>query len=172
MVRIRVFSFFREEVPKTDGFKEISEEEVCYVLKDNRYNESIIQQPEFQINMDKFTPCNSFITSFFSIERIMFFLEYGIAYIDEVVPEKQIIRYPQFFALQNIIKRLENGGKTGVIWHTQGSGKTNLAAYSNRLIRDYYYKNEITAKFYFVVDRLDLLTQAKGEFKKIWIECY
>ena len=54
--------------------------------------------------------------------------------------------------------------KGGIIWHTQGSGKTALAAFSNRVIRDYYAKKKVSTRFFFVVDRLDLLTQASVEF--------
>ena len=53
------------------------------------------------------------------------------------------MRYPQLFATRKIIERLEDGGKGGTIWHTQGSGKTGLAAFSNRVIRDYYAKKNI-----------------------------
>lgn len=75
------------------------------------------------------------------------------------------MRYPQFFATRKIIERLEAGGKGGIIWHTQGSGKTGLAAFSNRVVRDYYAKKNINARFFFVVDRLELLNQASVEFK-------
>ena len=74
------------------------------------------------------------------------------------------MRYPQFFATRKIIERLESGGKGGIIWHTQGSGKTALAAFSNRVVRDYYAKKKVSTRFFFVVDRLDLLTQASVEF--------
>ena len=75
------------------------------------------------------------------------------------------MRYPQFFATRKIIERLESGGKGGIIWHTQGSGKTGLAAFANRVVRDYYAKKNINARFFFVVDRLELLNQASVEFK-------
>ena len=160
------FSFFREEQPKTSGFCEISSDKIAYVLRDNGYSDSISETEEFQTNLEKETPCNSFITSFFDKERLMFLLHYGIAYIDGKVPQKQCMRYPQFFASKQILKRLENGGKSGIIWHTQGSGKTNLTAYCNRIISDYYARKGITTRFYFIVDRLDLLVQASSELKK------
>ncbi len=37
------------------------------------------------------------------------------------------MRYPQYFATKAIERGLEEGMKKGVIWHTQGSGKTALA---------------------------------------------
>ena len=87
-------------------------------------------------------------------------------YVKEKVPQKHIMRYPQFFASRKIIERLEAGGKGGIIWHTHGSGKTGLSAFCLRVISDYYQKSNITARFFFVVDRLDLLRQASIEFQK------
>lgn len=55
--------------------------------------------------------------------------------------------------------------KKGVIWHTQGSGKTALAFSNVHFLRDYYQNQGEIAKFYFIVDRLDLATQAKAEFE-------
>lgn len=160
------FSFFREELPKTTGFVDISRDKIKSVLKDNHYSPSEADTPEFYTNLDTDTPCNRFITSMFDKERITFFLRYGITYVNSAVPEKHIMRYPQFFASKALQKRLDNGGKSGIIWHTQGSGKTELAAFSTRILRDYYAKKAVTARFYYVVDRLDLLTQVSGEMSK------
>ena len=55
--------------------------------------------------------------------------------------------------------------KNGIIWHTQGSGKTALAFYNVRHLSNYFQKKGQIAKFYFIVDRLDLLKQASGEFR-------
>ena len=74
------------------------------------------------------------------------------------------MRYPQFFTTLAIEKRLDAGAKNGIIWHTQGSGKTALAFHNVRYLRDYYQKQGKIAKFYSIVDRLDLLTQASEEF--------
>lgn len=160
------FSFFREEQPKTTGFVDIPMDKIKAVLKDNHYSPAEADTPEFYTNLDMNTPCNRFITSLFAKERITYFLRYGITYVNGKVPEKHIMRYPQFFASQALMKRLDNGGKSGIIWHTQGSGKTELAAFSTRILRDYYAKKAVTARFYYVVDRLDLLTQVSGEMSK------
>lgn len=160
------FSFFREESPKTIGFVDISMDKIKAVLKDNHYSPAEADTPEFYTNLDMNTPCNRFITSLFAKERITYFLRYGITYVNGSVPEKHIMRYPQFFASKALMKRLDNGGKSGIIWHTQGSGKTELAAFSTRILRDYYAKKAVTARFYYVVDRLDLLTQVSGEMSK------
>jgi len=39
-----------------------------------------------------------------------------------------------------IEKKLDSGVKHGIIWHTQGSGKTALAFHNVRYLRDYYQK--------------------------------
>lgn len=161
------FSFFREDNEQyhlTYPYKEIDEDTIKYVMKDCGYNPDETDTPEFAENLKVGTPCNSFVTSVFDKERFLYFLQYGIMFISSQIPEKHIMRYPQFFATKKIIERLETGGKGGIIWHTQGSGKTAIAAFSNHIIRDYYSKKDISTRFFFVVDRLDLLTQASIEF--------
>ncbi|MDE6252758.1 MAG: DEAD/DEAH box helicase family protein [Lachnospiraceae bacterium] len=161
------FSFFREDNEQyhlTYPYKDINIDTIKYVMKDCGYNPVETDTPEFAENLKTGTPCNSFVTSVFDKERFLYFLKYGIMFISSQIPEKHIMRYPQFFATRKIIERLESGGKGGIIWHTQGSGKTAIAAFSNRVIRDYYSKKDISTRFFFVVDRLDLLTQASIEF--------
>ena len=160
------FSFFREEQPKTSSFVNVSLDRIKAVLKDNHYSPSEADTEEFQTNLDMNTPCNRFVTSLFDKERILYYIRYGMTYVNNTVPEKHIMRYPQFFASKALLKKLDNGGKSGIIWHTQGSGKTALAAMSTRILRDYYAGQGITARFYYVVDRLDLLTQVSGEMAK------
>lgn len=121
--------------------------------------------PEFQTNLSVDQPCNKFITSLFDKERLLYLLRYGMMYVDGDIPQKHIMRYPQFFASRHIVKRLKNGGKNGIIWHTQGSGKTGLAAFCVPILRDYYANQGINTRFFYVVDRLSLLTQVAGEMR-------
>ena len=163
------FSFFREDNQKflrDYTYLDISDKKIKEVVVDCGYNPKEADTPEFKENLKPTTPCNSFITSVYNKERFLYFIKYGIMYVDDNIPEKNIMRYPQFFATRKIIERLNNGGKGGIIWHTQGSGKTALSAFSNRVIRDYYAEKNITTRFFFVVDRLDLLRQAAEEFVK------
>lgn len=164
------FNFFREESKESVPLEEDDDEVISALLIDNGYSPSVMETPEYLTNIAVNTPCNSFITSMFQIKRIMFLLQYGILYDDETVPEKHIMRYPQFFASQEILKRLKSGQKSGIIWHTQGSGKTELAVYTNRILRDYYAHQNINTRFFYVVDRLELLTQTKAEFEKRGVE--
>lgn len=162
------FSFFREDDESyitNYKYKNIEITQIKEVMKDCGYNPSETDTPEFAENLRVDTPCNSFVTSVFDKERFLYFIHYGIMFIEGTIPQKHIMRYPQFFATRKIIERLEGGGKGGIIWHTQGSGKTGLAAFSNRVIRDYYAKKNINTRMFFIVDRLDLLTQASTEFR-------
>lgn len=161
------FSFFREDDEQyllKYPYLDITEEQIRYVIKDCGYNPNEYDTDEFQENLKTGRPCNSFVTSVYDKERFIYFLRYGMMFLNGKVPEKHIMRYPQFFATRKIIERLEKGGKGGIIWHTQGSGKTGLAAFSNRVVRDYYAKQNINTRFFFIVDRLDLLRQASIEF--------
>ena len=166
------FNFFREteKTRKQSGFTDVSDDEIRNLLTDNHYSPTEFDTPEFQTNLDINSPCNRFVTSFFDPERIIFLLQYGFCFVKEKddkgnpVTNKHIMRYPQFFASRAILDRLNKGEKLGIIWHTQGSGKTELAAYANRIIRDYYAKKGIITRFFFVVDRIDLLRQASDEF--------
>ena len=162
------FSFFREDDENYHmdyPYLKITEETIRYIIKDCGYNPSEYDTEEFKENLKTGTPCNCFVTSVFDRERFIYFLHYGMIYLNGKIPEKHIMRYPQFFATRKIIERLEKGGKGGIIWHTQGSGKTGLAAFANRIIRDYYAKQNVNTRFFFIVDRLDLLRQASIEFK-------
>lgn len=162
------FSFFREDEETYHvkyPYVEVNMDKIKKVMRDCGYNPTETDTPEFNHNLQSTTPCNSFVTSIYDKERFIYFLQYGMMYINAKVPEKHIMRYPQFFATRKIIERLNSGGKGGIIWHTQGSGKTGLAAFSNRVIKDYYAKQNIVTRFFFIVDRLDLLRQASTEFK-------
>lgn len=176
------FNCFREENPanleiapyiKEYPYKDIDVIEEKRILTD--FNCQVIHHsPEYQSNLNINTPTNRIITSMCSVERLLFILKYGIAYVNierevdgkiESIDQKHIMRYQQLFASLAIRKKLAQGVTSGVIWHTQGSGKTALSYHLNYVLTDFYAKQNKVAKFYFIVDRLDLLEQAKQEFE-------
>lgn len=135
-----------------------------FVLKDNNLS-SIKHSPEFITNKEANTPTNRMLTSLFSRDRLAMLLQYSIAYVkQEQGLEKHIMRYPQWFATKAIERSIAEGIKKGIIWHTQGSGKTALAFYNVHYLTDYFQRKEVVPKFYFIVDRIDLMNQAKREF--------
>ncbi|MGL2366554.1 type I restriction endonuclease [Helicobacter pylori] len=117
---------------------------------------------------------NSLLTSFCSHKRLCFILKYGISFLKEKSEfKKHVWRYAQMFASLNVLKELQKHYETnpkdplkGIIWHTQGSVKTALTYHLTKLIRDFFSPLNKKTKFYFIVDRLDLLEQAKNEFSK------
>lgn len=160
------FNCFREEeaFDLATLLKPNDDETENFVLKDNNLS-AIKHSPEFLTNKEPDTPTNRILTSLFSKERFAMLLKYCIAYVQEEKGiEKHIMRYPQLFATKAIERELDKGIKKGIIWHTQGSGKTALTYYNVPFLTDYFQKKSITPKFYFIVDRIDLMNQAKREF--------
>jgi type I restriction enzyme, R subunit len=160
------FNYFREEeiLNLTGILKQEDDALENVVLKDTNLP-SIKHNPEFKTNKDHNTPTNRILTSLFCRDRIKMLLRFGIAYVQEYNGiEKHIMRYPQFFATKAIERDFENGIKKGIIWHTQGSGKTALAYYNVKYLTNYFQKAGTIPKFYFIVDRLDLMIQAMKEF--------
>ena len=164
------FNRFREEEPQLHtAIQEIDGQKEDFILSDNNLI-SIKGTGEYCTNLSGLTPTNRILTSLFSHNRFLKLLKYGFAYVERTnkdgikTLEKHVMRYPQFFATVAIEQKLDAGTKHGIIWHTQGSGKTALAFHNVRYLRDYYQRQGKVAKFYFIVDRLDLLTQAGEEF--------
>lgn len=166
------FNSFKEQEPSIFNIPNIEEENIDLILKDLN-KQTLKRSPEFESNKKSNTPTNQILTSLLSKERILFFLQYGLVYVDEMNKDtgqleiqKHIMRYPQFFATKAIKNTIKEGIKKGVIWHTQGSGKTALAYHTIRYLKDIYQKQNIIPHFYFVVDRLDLANQTTEEFMK------
>lgn len=161
-----IFNYFREEesFDLSAVLKPEDEQVEIEVLKDNNLV-SIRNQAEFLTNKNPNSPTNRICTSLFKKDRLAFILQYAIAYVkgsDGL--QKHVMRYPQLFATKAIEKKLDDGVKKGIIWHTQGSGKTALTYFNVKHLTDYYQKRSVIPKFYFIVDRLDLLIQASREF--------
>lgn len=160
------FNYFREEEELDLGTilnPENADNEIA-VLRDNNLV-SIRNQAEFTTNKNPDSPTNRICTSLFNRERIAFILQYAFAYVkDKNGLQKHVMRYPQLFATKAIENKLGEGVKKGIIWHTQGSGKTALTYYNVKYLTDYFQKKNVIPKFYFIVDRLDLLIQAGREF--------
>ena len=161
------FNYFREEEEFDLGklLSGVSEADELTVLKDNNLL-SIKQSPEFAKNKSPLTPTNRICTSLLQRSRLSFVLQYALAYVKERKGlQKHVMRYPQIFATKAIENKLNEGVKKGIIWHTQGSGKTALTYYNVKYLADYFQNKGVIAKFYFIVDRIDLLIQAGREFK-------
>ena len=167
------FNAFKEE--RVEDFlhslSPLTEEQIDFVLEDMK-RFALKSQPEFTTNLNPDTPCNAFLSSLFQKERLLFMLRFGLVYVEEeskdgqMQLQKHVMRYPQYFATRAIEETIAKGVKKGVIWHTQGSGKTALAFFNICYLTNYFSKEGIVPQFYFVVDRLDLADQAFKEFTK------
>ena len=160
------FNFFREreKFDLSSILNALDDQIEDFVLQDTNYT-SIKFTPEFDTNKSPDTPTNRILTSLFQRERMAFLLKYAFVYVHtEDGLEKHVMRYPQLFATKSIETMIKRGDSKGVIWHTQGSGKTALSYYNVAYLTDYYSSCGKVAKFYFIVDRIDLLIQARREF--------
>ena len=102
------------------------------------------------------------IFSLFEKQRVIDLLHSFIIFDGKV---KKIARYQQFFAIQKIMKRIEQIDSTGkraggLIWHTQGSGKSLTMSMLTRVIK----REIVNAKIIVVTDRKDLDTQIHTTF--------
>ena len=167
------FNAFKEEREEDflHSLSPLTEDQIDFVLEDMK-RFALKSQPEFTTNLKPDTPCNTFLSSLYQKERLLFMLRFGLVYVEEeskdgqMQLQKHVMRYPQYFATRAIEETIAKGVKKGVIWHTQGSGKTALAFFNIRYLTNYFSKEGIVPQFYFVVDRLDLADQAFKEFTK------
>src|SRR5204863_2936762 len=88
-------------------------------------------------------------------------------YVEDGETRKSILRQHQRIAIDKIVERCEDASKKrGLVWHTQGSGKTFTLLTAARLILEAKerFKN---ATVILVVDRTELEGQLKGWVEKL-----
>ncbi|MEH7114593.1 type I restriction endonuclease subunit R [Neobacillus niacini] len=104
------------------------------------------------------------IISLFHPERLLELISYFTLFDKDV---KKIARYQQYFAIKEIIKTIqeydENGNRQGgVIWHTQGSGKSLTMAMLSKYILSEL--SGVNPKVIVVTDRKELDKQIHRTF--------
>ena len=72
-----------------------------------------------------------------------------------------VLRPYQFYAVEQILVRVQNSNKNGYIWHTTGAGKTLTSFKAAQLVSEL----DGIDKVMFVVDRHDLDTQTQSEYE-------
>ena len=72
-----------------------------------------------------------------------------------------VLRPYQFYAVEQILDRVQNSNKNGYIWHTTGAGKTLTSFKAAQLVSEL----DGIDKVMFVVDRHDLDTQTQSEYE-------
>ena len=108
------------------------------------------------------SPLDKTVYALFSKERVIELLHSFIIFDGRV---KKIARYQQFFAIEKIVKRiskLDKSGrrKGGLIWHTQGSGKSLTMVMLAKVIK----RSIVGSKIIVVTDRKDLDKQIHDTF--------
>lgn len=103
------------------------------------------------------------ITSLLEKKRFLTIIHDYILYDSNV---KKICRHQQFFAVENAIKRINGedfkGTTGGVIWHTQGSGKSLTMVMLVKKLQ--FLKVNENPRFIIVTDRLTLDRQIRDNF--------
>ena len=144
---------------------QLSEADIKAILEDN--NALIAYDtPEFAQNTSPDKPYNAFLSSLFSLERIMFILRYGIWFKHEGEDiERHILRYPQYYAGSHLMIDVDEDGHGGVVFHGQGTGKTETAGMAAIMLTEYFGKLDTLTHHFFITDRLFLARQAELEFQ-------
>lgn len=129
-----------------------------YVEKQNELlNKTVIDRQVTKQDRD--------IISLFEKER---FLELIKDFIIFEAGKKKICRYQQYFAVKAMLERIKNDKKGGVVWHTQGSGKSITMVYiTKKLMEDKEIQNP---QIVIATDRVDLDKQIHETFNRIGVE--
>lgn len=106
------------------------------------------------------------IAALFEKSRLLNLVRRYVVYDNGV---KKIARYQQFFAVENILRRLLRADGSpvpdGVVWHTQGSGKSlTMTMLVKRVLSDGRFPNE---RFVLVCDRRGLVEQLRDNFVRV-----
>ncbi len=120
---------------------------------------------------DKYTKkINTLIEGLFETNRLLDFIKYNIFFIQSE-SEKRIkimAQYHQYFGVKKALKSIYNAkkpkgdGKAGIIWHTQGSGKSfTMLMLAHRLLKEPALE---VPTIVILTDRIDLDAQLSKTF--------
>ena len=112
------------------------------------------------------TEQDKLIYSLFRKERLLDIIRHFVIFeLDEGQVVKKLPRYQQLRATNRIIARLKEG-KGGVVWHTQGSGKSITMVYVTRKLQaeEYGFENPTVIV---MTDRIDLDRQITNTFRNV-----
>ena len=129
----------------------------------NRFNYVSEQQAEYYTTSRKITEQDRATYSLCRPERG---LELAYSYTLFDAGDKKVARYQQYFTVKNALKRIEErdddgARKGGIVWHTQGSGKSlTMVMLAKEIARLHLPKYKIVL----VTDRVDLDDQIYKTF--------
>ncbi len=115
------------------------------------------------------TEQDKLIYSIFNKEQLLDIIRHFVIFeLDEGRTIKKLPRYQQIRAANNTIAKLQ-AGKGGVVWHTQGSGKSITMAYVTRKLQapEFGFNNPTVM---IMTDRKDLDRQITKTFRNVGFE--
>jgi type I restriction enzyme R subunit len=113
------------------------------------------------------TPQDILIYNLFEKRKFLDIIKYFVIFeVDEGRTIKKLPRYQQLRAVNKIVDRLKNENRGGVVWHTQGSGKSITMIYLAAKLR------AATSGFdnptiLVLTDRTDLDNQIRSTFNRV-----
>ena len=168
---LKFWSVWRE---KSDNFeervqqivnKQLTPEQVSRMYSWSEWVASEREKPQQYLTRRKVTEQDRALVSLCDPERL---LELSHKFILYDAGLKKIARYQQYFVVQKILSRIstldaEGKRRGGVVWHTQGSGKSLTMV---MLAKSIALSKEIPDyKIILVTDRVDLDDQIYGTFR-------
>lgn len=132
-----------------------------------QYNQSPNDAPSYN-DLTKVTAQQRLLAGMFNKDNFLDLLQNFIIFeTDDGRLIKKVARYQQFRAVNKVIERLKTGKdrkeKSGVVWHTQGSGKSlTMVMLAVKMRRDAELKQY---KLVFITDRTQLDEQLSNTFR-------
>lgn len=108
---------------------------------------------------NKITQLSEFASTFLEPSHLHKMISQYIV-LAEMEKVLMVLRPYQYYATENIIKRVKNTNLNGYIWHTTGSGKTLTSFKASQILMNLPQVHKVV----FVVDRRDLDFQTTKEF--------
>ena len=133
--------------------------------KEDRYMEWKTKDGDYEST--DFADYDTFFEGIFQKERLLDIIKNFVCFSkDEAGAAKILAGYHQYFAVKKAIERtkiaVQNDGKIGVFWHTQGSGKSLSMVFYAHLLQSELSQPTIVV----ITDRNDLDDQLYTQFAK------
>lgn len=154
----------------------VDPDEEALILRDNRL-EFLSGTGDYLSSLSPLTPTHRTLSSLFQVSRLLFFLRYGITYLEREEAggfrktTKQILRYPQLFTASLLDRHLEekeprDPDEPGEarIFRVHGGGKAAIASLQIRYLSDYFSRMNSPVLFFYLADQPDRLSQVRKEF--------
>ena len=171
-----VFNTFEEKEREIyHRLSPVDPEEEALILRDNRL-EFLAGTDDYVSSLSPLSPTHRTLSSLFHVRRLLFFLRYGITYLEEEEEggfrrvTKQILRYPQLFTARLLDRQLQESasGKEDSpgearILRVHGGGKAAIASLQIRYLSDYFSRRNSPVLFFYLADQPDRLSQIREE---------